>query len=101
MERRTEELEIAEKIRVEQGLEDRKIKEAKRGKRAAERRNICICCENCEKTTRNKIRTEYEETSCHKVEYTPLLYLDHHLLIILKGCLHKCTFLFGYFTSLT
>ena len=63
MERRTEELEIAEETIVEARLEDcnRKIKEVKCGKITAERRKIYA--KNFVKTTGNKIRTEYEEAS--------------------------------------
>ena len=63
MERRAEELEIAEKSIVEARFEDwnRKIKEEKHGEVTAERRKIYV--ENCEKTIRDKVRSEYEETS--------------------------------------
>ena len=63
MERRTEELEIAEKTVVEARLEDwnRKIKEVKCGEVTAERRKIYV--ENCEKTIKSKVRSEYESAS--------------------------------------
>ena len=63
MERRAEELEIAEKTIVEARFEDwnRKIKEEKHGEVTAERRKIYV--ENCEKTIRDKVRSEYEEAS--------------------------------------
>ena len=58
MERRTEELEIAEKTIVEARLEDwnGKIKEVKCGKITAKRQNMYV--EKYEKTTGNKIQTE-------------------------------------------
>ena len=63
MERRTEELEIAEKTIVEARLENwnRKINEVKCGEVTAERRKIYV--KNCEKTIKNKVRSEYESAS--------------------------------------
>ena len=59
---------INEKTIVEARPDDwnRKIKEVKCGKITAERRKICV--ENYEKTTGNKIGTDYEEEASLEVK---------------------------------
>ena len=72
-----EELETAEKFIAEKGLlHIRKIKKqmCKGGSKKAKN----ILCKICQKTTRNKFRSEHEEASCYKVEIHSIVLSYNH-----------------------